>query len=133
MSLAYSCILIAVLLPYVWICFAKFGRQPDGSKLRYNNHTPRLQQAQMEGRAARAVGAHQNAFEALPAFAVAVLVAVQAGVPVAQVDIAAMVFIVARVLHGVCYLADLPRARSLSWVVGLLSVIALFVMALRLA
>lgn len=130
MHIAYSCLLIAILLPYIWIYFAKFGRSDDGIAKRYNNYAPRAQQAKLEGYRARAVWAHNNAFEALPGFIAAVLVAVQAGVPAPLVNGAAIVFIVARVLHGVCYLANLAWQRSAIWAIGLLALVYLFVQAL---
>ena len=35
----------------------------------------------------------------------------------------------ARILHGAFYVGDAPRLRSLSWLVGMLCVLALIVMA----
>ncbi|MFX5817329.1 MAPEG family protein [Acinetobacter baumannii] len=46
-------------------------------------------------------------------------------------DSAALVFIAARILYTVLYLTDKPSARSAVWLVGYLSVIALFVIAAR--
>lgn len=131
MAIAYSCILIAVLLPYLWTFCAKFGKSDDGIAKRYDNREPRAQQALLKGYRARANWAQLNAFEAMPGFIGAVLAAIQTGVPADQVNTAALVFVVARVLHGVCYLANLAWQRSLVWMVGLGSVIWLLVQAIQ--
>ncbi|WP_223879081.1 MAPEG family protein [Chitinimonas arctica] len=130
MTIAYSCLLIVVLLPYLWVAFAKAGRRADGTRIRYNNHAPRKQQASLEGMYARAVWAQDNAFEATPSFAAAVLVAIHAGVAADMVNGLAVAFVVLRVLHGVLYLGDKPALRSLSWVLGMAVVVGLFVMAI---
>lgn len=121
---AYLCLLIAALLPYVWVGLAK-------SRKGYNNYAPRLQQAKLEGWRARAHWAQLNSYEALPPFIAAVLTAVQTGAPAATVNLAAEVFIVARVLHGVFYIANLAWQRSLAWFAGISCVLWLFVEALR--
>ncbi|KRG68346.1 MAPEG family protein [Pseudoxanthomonas dokdonensis] len=124
MSLAYWCILIAALLPYVWISIAKAsGKHMD-------NRDPRgWIEKQHEPRVKRAHAAQLNAFEALPAFVAGVLMAQLAGVPVATINLLALVFVVARVLHGVMYIANLDKLRSLAWFVGLGCVLALMIKA----
>ena len=59
------------------------------------------------------------------------LVAQQVGAAQGQIDSAALVFIAARILYTVLYLTDKPSARSAVWIIGYLSVIALFVIAAR--
>jgi len=54
---AYWCVLIAALLPFVWVGVAKWGTH-------YNNATPRDLDL-YQGHRRRAHDAHQNAFEAL--------------------------------------------------------------------
>lgn len=83
----------------------------------------------MTGVGARAVAAQLNAWEALAMFTPAVLVAHLNGATAGQAALAAMLFVAARILHGVFYLADIDWARSLIWVVGVGSVIWLFVLA----
>lgn len=126
MTIAYCCMLLVVLLPYLWVALAKFGRSDDGVARRYNNYAPREQQAKLAGYRARAVWAQNNAFEAMPGFLAAVLLASQLGVGALEVNVAAVVFVLARVLHGLCYLANLAWQRSLAWSVGLVAVIYLF-------
>ena len=130
MAIAYWCILIAALLPYVWVFVAKTSGE------RYNNRNPRAWVAKQEGnyKVQRANAAHLNGFEAFPAFVAGVLMAQLAGVPANLVTSLAIGFVVARVLHGVFYLADLHTLRSLIWLVGMLCAVALIVLAaLRVA
>ena len=64
MSIAYWCILITAVLPYLWVSIAKAGGE------RYNNRDPRGWQARQENpRAKRAYAAQLNAYEAFPPFA----------------------------------------------------------------
>lgn len=130
MAIAYWCILIAALLPYVWVFVAKTSGE------RYNNRNPRAWVAKQEGnyKVQRANAAHLNGFEAFPAFVAGVLMAQLAGVPANLVTPLAIGFVVARVLHGVFYLADMHTLRSLIWLIGMLCAVALMVLAaLRMA
>jgi uncharacterized MAPEG superfamily protein len=70
-----------------------------------------------------------NGFEAFPLFAVAVLVAHQLGAPQARVDTLALVFVAARAAHIVTYVADLALLRSIVWLVGIGSAVAIFMAA----
>lgn len=124
MSIAYWCILIAALLPYLWVSVAKQSGE------RYNNRDPRDWQAkQTNPRSNRAHAAHLNGFESFPVFVAGVLMAQLAGVAPATVNLLAIVFVVARVLHGVFYVANAQALRSLVWLAGFASAIALIVMA----
>lgn len=123
MTLAYWCILIAGLLPVLTVAVAKYGCRD------FDNAEPRAWLDKQTGLRRRADYAHRNHFEAFPFFAAAVLMAQQVGAPQEQVDTAAVVFIVARIFYTALYLTDRPSARSAVWVVGYLSVIALFVIA----
>jgi uncharacterized MAPEG superfamily protein len=129
MTVPFWCVFVAGLLPYVWVGFAarERGRQ-FGS---VDNKLPRLQEIQLTGRGARAMGAHNNAFEALPFFAAAVIIAHLAGADASWSADFAILFVVARIAHGVLYLADLDLLRSLSFGVAQICSIALFVLAAR--
>jgi uncharacterized MAPEG superfamily protein len=125
MTIAYSCILLAGLMPYLWVSYAKFtGRG-------YNNHAPRDFLATLEGTRARAHWAHLNAFEAFPLFAAGVIIAQLTSVPIAQINTLAISFVLLRVFYGICYIKDWPLARSTFWGLALGTVIALFVLAIR--
>lgn len=121
------CLLIATFLPFVWVFAGHAFRQRQFGHI--DNHHPRLQQTQLTGIGARALAAQQNAWEALAMFTPAVLVAHLNGVTAGQASLAAILFISARVLHGVFYLADIDWLRSLIWIVGAGAVIWLFVLA----
>ena len=125
LATAYWCILIAALLPYVWVAFAKTGAPG------YNNRNPRAWLAKQAGnyRLQRANAAHLNAFEAFAPFAAGVLMAQAAGVDHARIAMLAVAFVVLRVAHGALYLADVPLARSLAWMGGYACVAALMVLA----
>ncbi|MGY4514830.1 MAPEG family protein [Lysobacter sp. HA18] len=123
-SIAYWCVLIAAALPYVWTVIAKSKGE------RYDNREPRAWLArQTDPRIQRANAAQMNAFEAFPAFAAGVIVAHLSGVPEERISLLAIVFVLARVLHGALYVAGFPRARSLSWLVGVVCVFALLMQA----
>lgn len=124
MSAAYCCILIAALLPYLWVAIAKTAAPG------YNNKDPRGWVARQDSyRVRNAHAAHLNAFEAFAPFAAAVLMAQLAGVSPALIAKLSIAFVVARVLHGVFYLGAFAVMRSLAWLAGMACVIALMVLA----
>lgn len=96
----------------------------------YDNQQPREQQARLEGFGARALAAHQNTIEALPIFAAAVLLALWAQAPQAQLQVLCGVFMVARTAFLLCYWFDWSVVRSLVWVVGFVSSIWIMCLAL---
>lgn len=120
MAIAYWCILIAAMLPYLWVVVAKTSapgmdnRDPRGWIARQDN--PRVK---------RANAAQLNAFEAFPMFAASVLMAQLANVDAQRVGWLAMAFVALRVLHGIFYIANFAPLRSLAWTGGLACVIAL--------
>ncbi len=110
LSTAYWCVLIAALLPYLWVAVAK------ASAPRYDNRDPRDWVARQEQpRLKRAYNAHLNALEAFAPFAAGVVLAQLAGVPVERIAGLSIAFVVLRVLHGVAYVGDLALLRSLAW------------------
>ncbi len=125
MTIAYLCILIAALLPYIWVSIAKFGGP------RYDNRDPRGWLAKQDDpRTTRAYNAQLNAFEAFAPFAAAVLMAQLAGVDPVRITQLALAFVALRVLHGIFYIGNKPAFRSLIWLAALLCVVALMVLAL---
>jgi len=120
-TLAYWCVLAAVLLPLVCAWLAKsqgFGKpRREGG---YDNHEPRAWLARQEGWQARANAAQANSFEALPFFIGAVIIAHQLGAHRAILDILALLFITLRVIYIAMYVADMPRARSAIWALAFL-------------
>lgn len=124
LATAYWCVLIAAVLPLVWSAIAK------ASGPRFDNRDPRGWLARQDNpRSLRANAAQLNAFEAFPSFAAGVVLAQLAGVEPGQIGLLSVIFIVARILHGVLYLANLATLRSLAWTAGFSSVLGLLVQA----
>lgn len=124
MTLAYACIAVAALLPYVWTAIAKSAAP------KYDNRDPRQWLVKQDNpRVQRANAAHLNAFEAFAPFAAAVLMAQLAGVDPQRIGLLAVVFVVLRIAHGIAYLSGHHRARSLVWIGGLACVLTLMVQA----
>jgi uncharacterized MAPEG superfamily protein len=119
MTLAYWCVLVAALLPYLTVAPAKARRDFDNSK-------PRDWEEQQEGWRKRLHWAHLNGFEAFAPFAAGVVIAHLAGAPQGRIDLLAVVFVLARVVYGFCYYADLATLRSVVWTVGFACVVGLF-------
>ena len=125
MTIPYLCILIAALLPYVWVTIAKAA----GDK--YDNRDPRGWLARQDNaRAHIANGAQRNRVETLVVFAVSILMAQFANVDPAMITWLAIGFVVFRVLHGVFYVGNKHQFRSLSWFLGLFCVLGLMGMAI---
>lgn len=122
MTMAYWCVLVVGLLPYVAALAAKLG-------VPYDNHDPRAWLAGLTGWRSRANAAQHNGFEAFPLFAVAVIVAQLTGVGQGRVDALAGGFVAARVAHFAAYVADMPTLRSILWFVGLACILGLFISA----
>lgn len=122
MLFALWSILFAAILPLVWVVVAKAGAP-------YDNRRPRESLAAVTGYRQRANWAQQNAWEAFAPYAAAMIVAWLAGVSAIQLNVAAAVFICARILHGVMYVANLATLRSVVWLVGFGTVVYLFITA----
>lgn len=125
MTIAYLCILIAALLPYLWVSISKASGE------RYDNRDPRGWLAKQDNpRAHRANSAQFNAFEAFAPFAAAVLMAQFAGVDTQRITWLAIAFVAFRIGHGLLYVANMPRLRSAVWAGGFVCMMALMVQAI---
>jgi len=120
MTIALWCVFVAGILPYVATVIAKSGRSG------FDNRDPRGWLARQEGFRKRANAAQLNSFEAFPFFAAAVIIAHLLNGPQGLVDVLALVFIAARVLHLAFFLANYATPRSLAWFVGLGVVVSIF-------
>jgi uncharacterized MAPEG superfamily protein len=127
MTTPFWCLLFAVLAPYVLAFTGTYFKAKQFGTV--DNKAPRAQSAQMTGVGARAYAAQQNAWEALPVFAVSVLVAHLAGADAGSSATAAVVWVGARILHGFFYLADLDKLRSLAFLVAIVACMRLFWLA----
>lgn len=121
------CLFIAMLLPYaaklpVGYAMAKAPAPTENDAEKsagYDNHHPRAQQARLMGMGARAVAAHQNAFESLLIFGLAVLAVIATG-KVSETSVTyAIVYLVARIAYNAFYLLDWSNLRSTSWFVAI--------------
>jgi len=124
MAIAYWCLLVVVLLPY----FLSVAARSAAGRGDYVAD-PRAYSDQLEGWRRRAHLAHLNGFEAVPGFLAAILVAELMQAPRIQVDALAVAFVVFRMLHGALYIIDHPMLRSHAWRLGMICVIALFLVA----
>ena len=125
LATAYWCVLIAALLPYVWVAVAKTSGE------RFDNRDPRGWLArQAAPRVHRANAAQLNGYEAFAPFATGVVLAQLAGVAADRIALLAILFVVFRVLHGLIYVVGWQHAlRSLVWTAGFACVVVLFVQA----
>ena len=106
------CLFIATLLPYLAKGPVAYAMNKQGG---YNNHHPRNQQSQLTGFGARALAAHQNAFESLIIFAPAVLIAITTQNTGENIELLAIVHVCSRILYNVLYLTNIDKLRSLVW------------------
>jgi uncharacterized MAPEG superfamily protein len=119
MTIAYFCVLVMGLLPYVATGIAKKGF--DG----YDNGLPRQWLAKQTGFRARANAAQANLFESLPFFFAAVIIASIEDVPQVRIDLLAVGFVLARIAYLFCYVANWPTTRSIVWLIGIICVVSL--------
>jgi uncharacterized MAPEG superfamily protein len=122
MTVANWCVLAAALIPYVFTGLAK-------SRADFDNASPRRWLADVGGWRQRAHWAQLNSLEAFPPFAAAVIIAQQAGASQRPVDALAVAFVAVRLIYGGAYILDYPRLRSTVWLLGIATVVGLFVVA----
>jgi uncharacterized MAPEG superfamily protein len=120
MTIAYICVFIMILFPYLFTVLAKTG--PG-----FSNHTPREYLEKTSGWRKRAHWVQLNTFEVFPAFAVSVIVAHLLKTNQTMIDNLAITFVVARILYAVCYLTDKASLRTLFWSIGFGCVLGLWV------
>ena len=129
MTIAFWCVLVAILMPYM--CFGiavNRSRDASGHRVR-DNHNPRDFPAVIHGAAKRAWGAHLNCHESLPGFAAAVIIAYLAHSPQQRIDVLAVAWVVARLAYIAFYVGDWATLRSSAQFVSLACVLGLFVAA----
>ena len=125
-TIAYWCVLLAALLPIVCAGIAKSGLMTTSPKQGgYDNNNPRAWLARQKDWRARANAAQANTFEALSFFFAAVIIAHMLQAGQTRLDILALLFVFLRIAYVMMYLADLAKARSAVWVLGLMANIAI--------
>ena len=117
------CLAISALLPFLAKIPVAIAMNNKGG---YDNKHPRSQQADLTGFGARALAAHQNAFEAMLIFATAALTAMATNNVSGSVEVAAIVFVVARVGYNILYLINQHMLRSTVWTVAIVSCFYIF-------
>jgi len=127
MTTPFWCLIFVALFPIVLAFVGDYYRITALGSL--DNRHPRGQAAALEGPGARSYAAQANAWEALPVFTVAVVLAHLTGAAPGASATASLVFVAARIIHPILYIADLSTLRSLSFLVGLGCCIWLFVLA----
>jgi len=115
MTILIICLFIALLLPLLAKGPVAYAMAKRGG---YNNHHPREQQSQLTGFGARALAAHQNAFESVILFAPAVLLALLTKNTDFFVITLAIVHVMARVLFNIFYLLNISTLRSIVWAIA---------------
>src|SRR4051812_32352591 len=131
-SVAYWCVLIAVLLPLACSWIAKsngLGKPRKGGG--FDNKEPRAWLSRQTDWQARANAAQANSFEALPFFIGAVIIAHQLNASQGVVDILSVLFVTLRIVYIAMYVGGLPMVRSAIWGLALLVNIAIFFTGFR--
>lgn len=115
MTLLITCLFIAALLPYLAKIPLSIAMHRSGG---YDNNYPREQASRLTGFGARAWGAHQNSFESLIVFGIAVLSAIVTHHITPIVQGLAIVHIIARLVYHAFYLMNIASLRTLVWSIG---------------
>ncbi len=117
---------VLVYVPFFAVGYARL-------KMGYDQSAPRAMLDKLPPYAQRATWAHENAFESMILFAPAALMAyiTQQQSPVALG--AAVVYLVARTLYPVFYIANVPALRSLMFGLANLGTITLYFLSCRSA
>lgn len=115
--LLYS-IAAAALLIYLPFLLVAYARVQIGYEALA---TPRAMFDKLPPYAQRATWAHQNSLEAFMLFATAALMAYVTGVNNTTATVAAIAFVVARLLYSIFYILNIPLLRSLMFAIASLS------------
>ncbi|MCJ2376732.1 MAPEG family protein [Vibrio sp. ZSDZ34] len=115
MTTLVLCLILAALLPYIAKIPLAVAMKTAGG---YDNRHPREQQAGLKGFGARALAAHQNAFESLIVFSAAIMLAIASGTTGETVQFLAMMHIGLRVVYNILYLLNIGTLRSVSWAIA---------------
>ncbi|MHC0064937.1 MAPEG family protein [Nostoc sp. UIC 10890] len=117
----------AAILIYVPFLVVAYARVRIGYEM---FSTPRAMFDKLPPYAQRATWAHQNAFEAFMIFAVAAFMAYVTGVNSFTAQVAAIAFVMARLLYSIFYILNIPLLRSLMFGIGILSSSALIILSI---
>lgn len=121
MKTAVIVLLCLCIMPYIFSVISHYYQQKQLGKI--DNRNPREQYAQLQGPGARAVAAQQNSWEALAVYGAALLAS---GLDVKYLAEAAIIVLIGRLLHGVFYLTNLDKLRSLTFIIAVAPCFYLF-------
>ena len=124
MTYADILILVAILIPYIALGYAKAL-----SRKTFNNADPRNPEG-YKGAAKRAVDAQTNGLEGFPFFAIAVLFAEFRAAPQLYISVLAALYVFIRILYTISYIQDKPSQRSAFFSLGFLVTIGIFLLPL---
>lgn len=127
MTTPFWCLLAATFIPYLLAGTTVYFKNKQFGEVDVKN--PREQSTGLTGQGARANAAQANAWEALAVFGAAVLVAHFAGADPGTSATAALIFIVARILHPIFYIMGNPLLRTATFAVGFFCCMWLFYLA----
>ncbi|MBW4678492.1 MAG: MAPEG family protein [Microcoleus vaginatus WJT46-NPBG5] len=125
-AILLDCIAAAAALIYFPFLVVAYARLQVGMDIA----APRAMFDKLPAYGQRATWAHQNSFETFMVFAAAALMAYVTGQNSTLAAGAAIAFVVARLLHSVFYILNVPLARSLMFGIGSLSTLTLFALSL---
>ncbi len=124
------CLVIVAFLPYPLAFLGSYYKQRQFGKV--DNKNPRQQAAKLEGAGARAAAAQSNAWEALAVFTAVLAVLHFANPEAARGSTAAnlsLVFVAARIVHPIAYVANVDILRSIMFLVAMVCAVWLVVLA----
>jgi uncharacterized MAPEG superfamily protein len=124
MNIPVACVVVAGVMPLLGAASAKWGFKG------FDNHNPRAWLAEQTGARSRANAAQHNSFEAFPFFAVAALLALHFQADAALLEALCLVFVAARALYFLAYVMDWASFRTLCWVVGYGTCLAIYLQVL---
>ena len=104
MTIAYWCVLTIIIFPFILSVLSRLGV----AKHDYIGD-PRGFNEGLVGWQRRAHLGQLNAFEAVPGYAAAVIIAHQVGAPQDRIDWLALAYVGFRVLHAAFYVGESPR------------------------
>ena len=115
MNTIIFCAFFATLLPYLAKLPLALAMNKEG---KYDNNYPREQQSRLTGFGARALAAHQNSFESLIIFTMAVAVTLTTNTVTETVQWLAVVHVISRIVYCVMYYINQDKLRSLTWFIA---------------
>ena len=124
MTIAYWCVLVIIVLPYIWVFIA---RLPTFSL--QANLVPRPTAEALSGYQQRFYWAHLNALEAVAPFAAVVIIAHQLHAAQESIDMLALGFVALRIAHAAAYASNLGILRSLVFIAATVCLVAIFITA----